>query len=63
MIIQSQNTKTKRQHQYASQKHQCAPIQSPEINKPAKQQKHNKQQAKIQNQTDMRRKEEIAVQG
>jgi hypothetical protein len=41
MNTQSQNTKTKRQHHYASQKHQCAPIRSPETGKPAKQQTHN----------------------
>jgi hypothetical protein len=41
MNTPSQNTKTKRQHHYAPQKHQCAPIQSPETDKPAKQQTHN----------------------
>jgi hypothetical protein len=41
MNTPSQNTKTKRQHHYASQKQQCAPIQSPETDKPAKQQTHN----------------------
>jgi hypothetical protein len=34
MNTPSQNTKTKRQHHYASQKHQRAPIQSPETASP-----------------------------
>jgi hypothetical protein len=65
MNTQSQNSKIKRQHHYASQKHQCAPIRSPEINKPAKQQKPNKKASKKikQKKPDMRRKEEVAVQG
>jgi hypothetical protein len=66
MNTQRQNTKAKQQHHYTSQKHQCAPIQSPKINKPAKQQKPNKKASKNQktkNQTNMRRKEEVGVQG
>jgi hypothetical protein len=63
MNTQSQNTKTKRQHHYASQKHQWALIRSPKINKPTEQQKHNKQQAKIIKKTDTRRKEKVAIQG
>ena len=66
MNTPSQNTKTKRQHHYASQKHQRAPIQSPETDKPAKQQTHNNNnkntpKQKNPNKTDTRRKEEAAV--
>ena len=66
MNTPSQNTKTKRQHHYASQKQQCAPIQSPETDKPAKQQTHNNNnkntpKQKNPNKTDTRRKEEAAV--
>jgi len=67
MNTPSQNTKTKRQHHYASQKHQRAPIQSPETDKPAKQQTHNNNKntpkQKNPNKTDTRRKEEAAVKG
>jgi hypothetical protein len=48
MNKQSQNTKTKQQHHYASQKHQHAPIRSPETDKPAKQQTHNNNNKKQQ---------------
>jgi hypothetical protein len=62
MNTQSKNSKTTQQPHYASQKHQCAPIQSPIINKPAKQKKTHKNQAKKNQKPNTRRKEEVAFQ-
>jgi hypothetical protein len=65
MNTQSQNTKTKWQHQYASQKQQYAQYEAPKSTSPQSNKNlHTKKFKKAQkNKANTRRKEEVAVQG